>query len=82
MVLKEIMMIFVCGIYAISNFSILLQNSNCSYTTLSILDIMNFSVTATCTLYHFGLETKHFHGHACRNSDHTIANLQLRTERH
>jgi len=49
---------------------------------LSILVIVNFSVTATCALYHFGLETEHSHGHDCRNSGHTIANLELRTERH
>jgi len=37
---------------------ILLQNYNCScVTTFSILAIVNFSVTATCALYHFGLET-------------------------
>jgi len=47
---------------------------------LSLLVTVNFSVTATCALYHFGLETKHFHGHDCRNSGHTIANLELRTE--
>jgi len=36
----------------------LMQNSNCScVTTLSILVIANFSITATCALYHFGLET-------------------------
>jgi len=49
---------------------------------LSILVIANFSVTATCTLHHFGLETEHFHGYDCRNSGHTIANQELRTERH
>jgi len=49
---------------------------------LSILLIVTFSVTATCALYHFGLETEHFHGHRCWNSGHTIANLELRTERH
>jgi len=32
-------------------------------------------------LYHFGLETEHFHGHDCRNSGPIIANLELRTER-
>jgi len=62
---------------------ILLQNSNCScVTTLSLLLIINFSVAATCALYHFGLETEHSHGHDCRNSGHTIANLDLCTERH
>jgi len=60
-----------------------LQNSNCSYvTTLGISVIVNFSVTATCTSYHFGLETEHFHGHESRKSGHTIANLELRAERH
>jgi len=49
---------------------------------LSILVIVSFSVTATCALYHFGLETEHFHGHDCRDLSHTIANLELRTERH
>jgi len=49
---------------------------------LSILVIANFSVTATCALYQSGLETEHFHGHDCRNSGHTIANLEFRTERH
>jgi len=48
---------------------------------LSVLVIVNFSVTATCALYHFGLETEHFHGHDCRNSGHTTANLDLCTER-
>ena len=62
---------------------ILLQKSNCSCaTTLSILVIVNSSVAATCALYHFGLETEHLHGHDCRNSGDTIANLELRTERH
>jgi len=51
-------------------------------TTLSIFVIVNFSVTATCALYHFGLETEHFHGYDCRNSGHTIANLELRAKRH
>jgi len=61
----------------------LLQNSKCScVTTMSILVIVNFSVTATCVLNHFGLETEHFHGHDCRNSGHTIANPDLCTERH
>jgi len=46
---------------------------------LSILVIVNFSVTATCALYHFGLDTEHFHGHDCRIG-HPIANLELRTE--
>jgi len=60
-----------------------LQNSNCScVTTLSILVIVSFLVTATCALYHFGRETEHCHGHGCRNPGHTIANLELRTERH
>jgi len=49
---------------------------------LSILVLVNFSVTATCAFYHFGLETEHFSGHDCRNSDHTIAYLELRAERH
>jgi len=35
--------------------------------------IVNFSVTATCALYHVGREIEHFHGHDCRNSGHTIA---------
>jgi len=48
---------------------------------LSILVIVNFSVTATCALYNFGLETEHFHEHNYRNSGHAIANLELRTER-
>jgi len=43
---------------------------------------VNFSVTATCALYHYGLETEHFHGDVCRNSGHTIANLELSTEHH
>jgi len=43
---------------------------------------VNFSVTAACALYHFSLETEHFQGHDCRNSGHTIANLELRAERH
>jgi len=30
---------------------------------LSILVIVNFSITATCALYHFDLETEHSHGH-------------------
>jgi len=60
-----------------------LQNSDCScVTTLSTLVIVDFSVTATCALYHFGLETEHFHGHDFRNSCHTIANLELRAERY
>jgi len=60
-----------------------LQKSNCScLTTLSILALVNFSVTAACALYHFSLETEHFQGHDCRNSGHTIANLELRAERH
>jgi len=47
----------------------LLQNFNCScVTTLSISVIANFSVTATCALYHFCRETEQFHGHNCRNS--------------
>jgi len=61
-----------------------LQHSNYScVTTLStgLLVIVNFSVTATC-VYHFVLETEHFRGHGCRNSGHTIANMELRTERH
>jgi len=37
---------------------------------------VNFSVTVTCALYHFGLETEHFRGNGCRNSGHTIANLE------
>jgi len=49
---------------------------------LSILVIVNFAVTATCALYHCGLETEHFHGHYCRFSSHTIANLELRTNRY
>jgi len=49
---------------------------------LSTLVNVNFSVTATCALYHFGLETEHFNGHDCRKSGHTIADLELRTERH
>jgi len=49
---------------------------------LSTLLIVNFLVTATCALNHFGLETEHFHEHDCRNSGHTIANLELRTERY
>ena len=62
---------------------VLLQNSNCSCaTTLSLLVIVSFSVTATCALDHSGLETKHFHGHDCRNSGRKIANLDLCTERH
>jgi len=44
---------------------------------LSILDIVNFSLTATWALYHFGVETEHFFGLNCRNSGHTIANLEL-----
>jgi len=28
------------------------------------------------------LEPEHFRGHDCRNWGHTIANLELRTERH
>jgi len=60
-----------------------LQNSNRTcVTTLSILVIVNFSATATCSSYHFALETEHFHGHDCRNSGHTITNLELRVERH
>jgi len=47
---------------------------------LSTLVTVNFSVTATCALYHFDLETERFHGYDCRNSGHTIANLELRTE--
>jgi len=43
---------------------------------------VNFSVTATCALYHFSQETEHSHGHDCRNSGHTTANLELRTEHH
>jgi len=43
---------------------------------------VNFSVTATCALYNFGLETEHFHGHDYRNSGHTKANLELRTEQY
>ena len=43
---------------------------------------MNFSVTATHALYHFGLETEHFHRHGCRNSSNTIANVELCTKRH
>jgi len=35
-----------------------------------------------CSLYHFGQETEHFSGHDCRNSGHTIANLELHAERH
>jgi len=62
---------------------ILLNNSNCScVTTLIILVIVNFSVTATYALYHFGLETEHFHGYDCWISGHTIAHLELRTDRH
>jgi len=37
------------------------------------------------SLYHFGdfgLETEHFLEYDCRNSGHTIANLELRTEHH
>jgi len=49
---------------------------------LSILVTVNFSVTATCALHNFGLETEHFHGHDCRNSGYTIANLELGAERH
>jgi len=49
---------------------------------LSILVIVNVSVTDTCTLYHFGQETEHFLEYVCRNSGHTIANLELGTERH
>jgi len=49
---------------------------------LSILVIVSLSVTATCSLYYFGLETEHIHGHDCRNSGHTIADLELRAERH
>jgi len=30
---------------------------------LSVLVVVNFSVTAACALYHFGLEPEHFHGH-------------------
>jgi len=61
----------------------LLQNSNCIYVTkLSILVIVNLSVTATCSLYYFGLETEHIHGHDCCNSGHKSANLELRAERH
>jgi len=48
---------------------------------LSLLIIVNFSVSATCALYHFGLETEHFHEHDCRNSGQTIVNLELRAER-
>jgi len=48
---------------------------------LNILVIVKFSVTAACALYHFGPETEHFHGHDCRRSGHTIANLELRAER-
>jgi len=45
-----------------------LQNSNCGYVTaLSILVIVNVSVTSACALYNFGLETEHFHGHDCRS---------------
>jgi len=65
-VLKKIMMILFMG-YLIKCW-ILLQNYNCSCVTkLSTLVIVNFSVTATCTLYHFGLKTENFHGHDCRN---------------
>jgi len=49
---------------------------------LSISVIVSFSVTATCALYHFGPETEHFQEHDCRNSGHTIANREFRTERH
>jgi len=49
---------------------------------LSRLVIANISVTATCALYHFGLETEYFHGHDCQNSGHPIAYLELRAERH
>jgi len=60
-----------------------LQNSNSScVTTLCILVIVNFAITATCALYHFGLESEHFHGHGCQNSGHTITNLELSTKRH
>jgi len=38
-----------------------LQNYNfICVTTLGILVIANFSITATCALYHFGLETRTF----------------------
>ena len=67
----------------LNKWGIYLQNSNCSCaTTLSILVIVNFSVTATCALHHFGLETEHFHWHVCRNSGHTNVNLELHAERH
>jgi len=39
---------------------------------LSISDIVNFSVTATCALNCFGQENEHFHGHDCRDSGHTV----------
>jgi len=38
---------------------------------------VNFSVTAACALYHFGLETEHFHGHDCPNSGHTMLTWTL-----
>jgi len=40
---------------------------------MSILVIVNFSVTAICAINHFDQETEHFSGHDCRNSGHTTA---------
>jgi len=61
----------------------LLQNSKYScVTTLSILVIVNFSVTATCSFVSLWPRNWAFHGHDCRNAGHAIVNLELCAERH
>jgi len=44
---------------------------------LSILAIVNFSVTATCALCYFDLKPEHFPGDDCRNSGHKIADKKF-----
>jgi len=38
--------------------------------------IVNCSITATCVLYQFDVQTEHLHGHDCRNSGHKIVSLE------
>jgi len=49
---------------------------------LSIVIIVNFSVTATCAFYCFHLQPEYFPGHDLPNSGHKIADIELLTERH
>jgi len=46
------------------------------------LVIVNLSVTATCALYHCGLETEHCHGHVVETQVTQLLTWNFERERH